>query len=132
MGAFSEVKVILFDDLVDRPSDVMSDLYQWLGADDSFRPDFSARYNSSGVPKHPWIHWLFFAPHAWKLKLKDALLKTGVSEESFVRLIDSLRRRNLQKGAMPTDVRERLMDLYRPEIRLLQDLIGRDLSGWMR
>lgn len=132
LRGFSEVKIVLFDDLVSDAPGVMGGLFDWLGVDESFQPDFSARYNSSGVPKNSTLHWLLFAPHDWKLKVKDMMLKTGIPEEPLVRLIDSLRRKNLQKKQMSPDIRARLLELYRPDICTLQELIGRDLSGWLK
>lgn len=34
--------------------------------------------------------------------------------------------------AFPDEVRSRLTDLYRQDILRLQDLIGRDLEGWLQ
>jgi hypothetical protein len=48
------------------------------------------------------------------------------------RIIASLKNINLAERAPPTpEIREELLDGYREDIRELENLIGRHLSGWL-
>jgi hypothetical protein len=40
--------------------------------------------------------------------------------------------RNLARPPLDPGTRARLLELYRPDILALQDLLGRDLSGWLK
>jgi len=65
------------------------------------------------------------------LKLKDALVKI-FSEQKVVRVIESIRQRNLESIAMPEELQSRLREIYREDIAALQALLGRNLEHWLR
>lgn len=129
-----QIKVYLYEDLNDDPSGVLRDLYSFLGVDDSFVPDVSARYNASGVPRNERLHALhhfLLRPNPVKAALKPFLprkLRQGLRAN----LVNTLRNRNLVKPPLPEEARRRLVEEYREDITKLQGLIGRDLSGWLR
>ena len=47
------------------------------------------------------------------------------------RLVKSLTNRNLDKPQLPTKIRRTLIDIYRNNILELEEIIERDLSGWL-
>jgi len=131
LDAFSSVKVCLFDDLKADAAGFMQDAYRFLGVDDSFEPDVNRRYNTSGRPRSQLAQTLLFKSSGWKLKLKDALVKI-FSEQKVVRVIESIRQRNLESIAMPEELQSRLREIYREDIAALQALLGRNLEHWLR
>ncbi len=56
-----------------------------------------------------------FIPHAQRRRLKDALST-----------------RNLTRPPLPPEARARLLPVFRQDIIKLQDMLGRDLSGWLK
>lgn len=52
--------------------------------------------------------------------------------ETLVAPLKALRSRNLQKGALPATDRAAATAFFRDDILRTQDLIGRDLSHWLR
>jgi len=123
-----QVRVYLYEDLSADPRGVMRDAYSFLGVDDSFTPDTARRHNPSGVPRSRLLVSVLKRPNPLKSVLKP-LLPEGLRG----RISEGLQRRNLAKAPpMEPEVRGRLVELYRDDVARVQDLIGRDLSPWLR
>lgn len=127
---FSQVHVVLFDDLVTKPEKVMEDIYRFLGVDPSLGGKAGEVFNASGTPKCRWIQNLFFRPTPLKMKIREFVIRNLIPEERFARLMESARSRNLKKVPMAEATRTSLLERYRADIEVLERLIGRDLSIW--
>lgn len=128
--AFAEgrLRVYLYEDLVEDPARLMRDVFGFLGVDETFVPDISRRFNPSGVPKSRMITTLLKRPNPLREALKP-LLPKGFRR----RLSEGLHGRNLAPAPpMDAETRRRLVELFREDVSKLQDLIGRDLSAWLR
>lgn len=122
-----QIRVYLYEDLMDDPVGLMWDIYGFLGVDDTFIPDMSRRHNVSGIPKNRFVHSLLRGRNPVKTALKPLFPK-----EMRKRLLVDLQNRNLKKApVMPSEARRRLTEAYREDILKLQGLIDRDLSGWL-
>jgi hypothetical protein len=119
-----QIKVVLFDDLIARPREIVRSLYDFLGVDPNFAVDTGIRHNPSVSPRFVPLIRLFnsavnvagqLAPH-WRGKgfatrLRGPLLR---KPEPISPLL-----------------RRRLTDQYRDDILATGELIGRDLSHWL-
>jgi|SRR5215210_1688650 len=123
------IKIYLYDDLNSTPIDTLQDAFRFLGVDDSFVPDVSVKHNVSGYPKSRVLDKLLTlgpVTHALKLYL-PAELRWRLSK-----VHDKLKSRNLVKPPpVQTTVRRHLIETYREDTLKLQELIRRDLSGWL-
>jgi hypothetical protein len=121
------IKVFLFEDLSKDPVGVSQDIFRFLGVDDAFEPDTSLRHNASGIPRSRALHELVKRPNVVKSFLKP-LLPEGARK----RLSVNVQNWNLEKAPpLPGEVRREFAQTCREDILALQDLIGRDLSGWL-
>lgn len=118
------LRIVLFDDFVGHPEAVRRDLFQFLGVDPSFQPE-ARRVNASGVPRSRWLHAALTAARP----VRDAVVP--LLPDPVVDWVNALKNRNLEKPPMPSDVRARLIDAFRPHVRRLESLIDRDLSHWL-
>ncbi len=125
-----QLKVYLYEDLTNAPIDTLQDTFRFLGVDDSFVPDVSLRRNVSGYPRYKALDKILSRPSSVKDALKvylPARLRWRLS-----RAFDDLKTRNLVKPpAVEPESRRRLRSFYREDILKVQDLIHRDLSGWL-
>jgi hypothetical protein len=129
-----QIKVYLYEDLRDNPIGMQKGIYRFLGVDDTFVPDVSARYNVSGVPKNKQVHAIYtilIKPHPLKSVLKP-LFPSGLRRRLVASTVNAIRNRNLAKPPFPTEVRRQLIRTYREDILRLQELIQRDLSEWFQ
>lgn len=118
------VKVVLQEDLIDKPAETFRGILTFLDVDVSFQPIFKA-YNETprngvlertvtSVYTAPLLKRVLGAVFPWRVR-RGFLL--------FVRHLDKDR-----KGPDPRD--HRLREMYVPEVQRLSTLIGRNLDHW--
>ena len=125
-----QVRIYLYEDLSDAPISTVQDAFRYLKVEVSFVPDVSLRRNVSGHPKYKTLDGLLRSQsrikHAAKIYL-PARMRWRLSKA-----FDDLKTRNLvQPPPLQSEVRQQLIRVYREDILKLQDLIHRDLSGWL-
>ena len=125
-----QVRVYLYEDLIGAPISTVQDAFRFLKVDDSFVPDVSLRRNVSGHPKYKSLDRLLRRQsrikHAAKIYL-PARMRWRLSKA-----FDDLKTRNLvEPPPLQPEVRRQLIKVYREDILKVQELIHRDLSGWL-
>lgn len=119
------LRIVLLDDLKARPEAVMRDLFAFLGVDPAYRPDLSKISNPGGQPRIKLLHDLLAHP---TLRALGRTLLPG----SAVERLKEVRGRNLRKKPMSAADREAALAVFRDDILATGELIGRDLSHWLR
>lgn len=118
------LKVILFEDLVSRPREVVSDVVQFLGLDCRVnQPVQERRENLSQGPEPP--SWMGVLYHRSGLR---RLLPAGIRDRLFHFAYERIRR--WRKPRMSRRTRRWLRGHYREHNRRLEEWLGRDLSFW--
>lgn len=121
-----QLKVYLYEDLINDPIGLVKDVYRFLGVDDTFTPDTSLAFNASGIPKNRGLHE--FVTRRNPLKSLAASL---LPETARLKLAVRINSWNLSKTErLPPELREELLHGYRDDLDVLQELLGRDLSNW--
>jgi len=123
----SQVRVYLHEELEQGPQVMLTDIFRFLGLDDRFRPDVATRHNPSGRPRSVRAQRLLTRPNP----VKEAA-KSLMPERFGHRLISRLQAVNLERPPLRPETRAALVEGYRDDIRRLEDLLGRDLSHWLR
>jgi hypothetical protein len=122
-----QLRVYLYDDYRADAVGLLQDMFRFLGVDPSFRPDVSLRHNVAGLPRSRALHRFLDRRHRL-----TAPLRLILSGERRLALREWIRGLNLRRApAMDPALRRRLIDVYRSDILALQDLLERDLSGWL-
>jgi hypothetical protein len=91
--------------------------------DDTFVPNTAGRYNISFVPRSRKLY-RFRRPR----RSSEARSRTP----GAWRLFGALHEFNRVRPECPPEVRRALIPVFRDDILRTQDLIGRDLSAWLR
>ncbi len=120
-----QLRIYLYEDYRADPRAVLRDIFSFLGVDANHPIDLSRRYNETMVPRFPVLH-----------RLRQRMLgQTPLTEWLPAPVRRTLRGfYNRGKGhyALAPDDRRLVIDYYRDEILRTQELIGRDLSAWLR
>lgn len=124
--SWDQVRFYLYDDLLKDPGNLLMDLYRFLEVDPDFKADTSLRPNATGVPRNQLLGRLLLRPN-----LLRSAAKLFIPRRLGYNLNQRLNRQLLKKPSMSVEIRRKLLDGYRSDILALQDLIGRDLSGWL-
>jgi hypothetical protein len=120
----SQIKIVLFDDLKTDARKVVKDLYGYLEVDDVFEPDFTVQ-NEGGSPKS-------LLGYSILVKGKNLLRRVGTPPAGLKRLWRRIERESLQKTQMDPQIRRKIIEICHDDIKRTQELIGRDLSAWLR
>jgi len=120
-----QIRVYLYHEYRADPRALLRDVFAFLGVDPAYPVDLTRRYNETPVPRFPGLH-------AWRQRVFGTGSATGWLPSGVRRLIR--RAYNRPRGRMALDAADRrlVVDYYRDEIARAAELIGRDLSAWLR
>lgn len=121
-----QIRVYLYDDFKEAPTSVLSDMFDFIGVENTFSPDMSIRPNVSGVPKNPFVHKFLTEKNPIKSIIKP-LLPSNFREKLTNRVVNQ----NLSKPGLDHEVKRQLCSVFHEDILELQTMIGRDLSFWL-
>ena len=122
-----QILISLYEDFISDPQGVLSQIFEFLEVDSGFEPDRSFRPNPSGVPRNPALYRLYGLKNPMKMAMRAFL-----SDEQRERLRTRFNRWSLERPDLRRDTRADLVSGYRDDILILQELLGRDLSSWLR
>ena len=122
-----QIRVYLYDDFNSQPLPVIQDICRFLGVEDTFTPDMSYRHNPSGIPKSRVLHNLINSPN-----ILMSLFKVVTPVKWRRNFKQNLQKRNLQREPFNPVIRAELVEVYRADISQLSQLLGRDLSHWLK
>ena len=124
------VRIIIFDDVAKDTLGVYRDLLAWLGVADDFRPDLTTQNPSLPLPN-------LFIRRLLRRNRFTRAVRRGIQillpdPELRLKIQAALGRRTQRQPSprMDPDLRRQLLEEMGPDIDVLGELIGRDLSGW--
>jgi hypothetical protein len=128
-----KIGIWLYEDLMEDPASVTQSIFGFLGVDDTFVPDTSSKHNASGVPNSEIAR----ATIRTMDTIASAFLETFTSDSKIYPLLSKMRhgiqsRIVAKPPALDTRTRADLIEGYTEDILKLQELIGRDLSMWLK
>jgi hypothetical protein len=122
----NNTKIILFDDLASAPDTVMSDLFEFLEVDTSFRPDTSKVYLRSGRPRSKLAAEFFAKPNPLKTVARK-LIPERIRVPIRLALLDA----NIgDKGEIDDTSKAYLQSYFYDDIVELEKVVGRK-TGWI-
>jgi hypothetical protein len=119
-----QLSVHLFEDLSRDPQRLMHDVFEFLGVDGSFVPTIADHNVTRYAVKSQRMNRLVSRVPG------KSLVRRVVPSDVWARARRSVRRRNSRMPEFAMELRRDLVELYRDDIRLTEELIGRDLSAW--
>lgn len=122
----SQIKIILFDDMVRDGQVVYADICRYLGVDDTFVPDMTVR-NRGGAMKNQRLGRFYEQLKTHRIR---QVINPLVPEKLRQAMVSSRDHNLVEPPPMPEAVVHRLNEYYRNDIEELEALIHRDLSAW--
>jgi hypothetical protein len=131
MEAFTEVKVILNEDLQRKPKEVLKSVSEFLGVSADFDFETDLKFNESGIPKNRLLHDNLQQQNSPIRKLIRPIARVILpTEEKRRRMVTWLSGRNLSKMEFSDEEYKSLLKEFEPEVIKLEALLNRDLSIW--
>jgi hypothetical protein len=138
----SQLLVILFDDIKSRPQEVLTNVYGFLGVDETFEPpsihrkDSSVRLGTS--PRSPVLGRIHSSLYDQLNRNVYHPLKQLVGPRAAIRMKDALKVRSIMERLFQREgypemrprTRALLQERFAEDIQNLGDLTGLDFSQW--
>lgn len=121
----TQYKFILFDDFVSQPMSVIKEVYRFLGVDDSFVPNFTKKHNSAILFKNNLVGKIY----------NHKLVRKFIVDKISEKIKDPLKKIFFKTSHLPTiKVNEKLLliDTFEKELKVLEKIIHKDLSHWLK
>ena len=123
----SQMLVLLFENFKESPEDVVERIFQFVGVDSSFQPDFAV-HNASRSPRFERLHQV--ATSVWST-IKQRLDVSLVNKTRLLRRgIKQLLTEEMDDERIPPSDEEYLREIYAEPNRRLEEWLGQDLSHW--
>jgi hypothetical protein len=124
-----QIKVLLFEDLKERPQEMLADVFAFLGVDPEFRPDDLEKHNPTRAVKSGLVQ-RFLGRVPGGATARRILPRKAT--EWFQRTRNRVRNLNLgtPEPLSPED-RAALLPVFREDTLALAEMLGRDLSEWL-
>jgi hypothetical protein len=131
------IKVYLYEEFNEHPQVVLKDIYNFLNVKPDFETDVSIKYNQSGFIKNKLLDKIYgskgIVNQTVKAILPNTIFKKLKENVILQRGLNDLRSGNLARPKMDPEVKRKLLhEVYKTDILKLQELIGKDLSSWLK
>jgi hypothetical protein len=120
-----QLRCYLYEEYDEDPQATVTDVYRFLGVDDSFSQDLSVRLNVSGLPKSKRLQSVSRRSRRLKWMVDPILpdrLRNGMLKAQNT---------NLSRPPLPPDLRAELTEACRSDIERVGELTGLDVSRWL-
>jgi hypothetical protein len=131
----SQIHIVFFEDLKQKPKEVLNDIFNFLNLSyDVKEINFTQKVNSAAMPKILWLQSFLRSYDSWYRKAFQGL--TTPKFRAFVRenitaKVFSWNKKSFEYPTINSDLREKLVEHYKPYNETLGVLTGRDLTPWM-
>ncbi|MGB7519477.1 MAG: sulfotransferase domain-containing protein [Spirulinaceae cyanobacterium] len=129
----NQLKICFFEDLKTQPTSLLQELFAFLQVENDFIVTQSSKaYNSGGIPSNKGIYnYLEFSKQIFNNTIKPLIPKTLI--DPIYQAYVNFRNANLVKAPpLPEVMRQQVIEVYRPDILALQELVRRDLAHWLK
>ncbi len=120
-----KVRIILNEDLSSNTSSVVQDTYSFLDVNADFHGEFHERHNAATIPVSSFARFLL--GQANLIRMASRIIPKPIR--------NSIYRNMLVTNNVPQlddESKQLLINIYKVDTQKLQDLIGRDLSHWLK
>lgn len=117
------VHVILLDELKEDPLGVLRSIASFLDVDEDAMEhvDYETQHNPYRVPRGPFSRWLL------ESNLVERLAHTLVPESVRIMAGERVLSKRPEKPSIDPEARDRLIEVYEPEIERLEKMLDRSL-----
>lgn len=124
------MKFILFEEFINNTFLIIKDIFSFLEIDKDVLINFNVNKNTSKIVKSKMLKNFIGEPLI--KKSAKILIPNKKTRRALEQMIKNLYQRSFEKLKLNINTRNKLLNLYRPEIRELENLIDRDLNLWFK
>ena len=125
MDNFSNVKVVLQEDLKNDTTAILEDIYSFLELDTKFNTDVSIKHNESGKPNNLFSKFLLSRNNIFSTVIRE-LMKRFIPRD----FLEKVASKSLERMSILEKDEISLKPYFFNDICKLEKLINKDLSSW--
>jgi len=125
LDGFSQVKIVLQEELRQHPEQVLKELYEFLGVDATFHASTAVLHNPSGRPTNFLVKWILSRNSGVSQHMRE-ILKAHIPRK----ILERVSSRFLSRLQLSEEDAAHLAAYFRDDVSRLQELISVDLSEW--
>ena len=122
---FSNVKIVLQEDLRSETYKTLNGIFSFLSVDNSFKPNISINHNPSGIPNNIIAKFLLSRENKISTRIRE-IAKFIMPRN----LLEKLANESLVKQNIPKQEQENLKSYFYNDICKTEELIKQDLTLW--
>lgn len=126
---FSNVKVVITEELQSNPLEVLNDIFRFLNVEEDVSIDTSQIHNMSGIPRSRWLHELLFEGKRIIIYLRP-FVRFFLNKSRRDRISRNIQQKNLKRLSLPKEASEKLYRFFEEDIKATEQLLGRNLDLW--
>lgn len=126
-----QIKVLFFDDLAIDPASFGKEAFEFLGLPFPGNIDYGQKMSVLSKPRLPLSGYVSKQGANLLRRLGWVELLGRLKSNKFVRGLFYAPYSDSNKPQMDASVRERLLELFTPHVKQLEEMLGRDLTPWM-
>ncbi len=128
---FSQVKVVINEELSYNPKESLKDIFEFLEVDSEIEIDTDTRYNLSGIPRWRFAHEVLFEGRSFLGPIRR-FARLFLSKERRAKISRGLMKKNLRRTYIDDQSRKELLALFKEDILKTEQVLKRDLSSWLK
>ncbi len=130
MENFSNVKILLNEDLQSEPNRVLKEVFEFLGVDPDVPIDTDLEFNRSGKPKSQALHDNLQSESTFRKIIRPFMRVVLPTKKLRIRAFTWLSTKNLDRLELSQTTASALRKEFREEMIKTGDLIGMDLNRY--
>ena len=122
---FSNIKVILLEDLESEPKRILDEVFEFLEVDNCYNIDVSTKFSHSGKPKNRMIAKITDRNNKFFYSLRETVLRLLPRK-----ITEKVASKLFRKEGIEPVIRKKLQEFFKADIAQLEQLLNKDLSHW--
>lgn len=128
-----QVKVLIFEELREKPEKVLVETFQFLGVTNDFKPNMSVKNETKGGLRYPWLAPIIYGRPSNELIRKTGKLLIPYSLRTGIRRkLETWNRVEKNKPEFTAEAKSLLEDYYKAEIQELELLLNKEITEWRK
>ncbi len=124
------VLILYFDDLKEDADKFMQKVYDFLNLDIPAK-GITSKVNAAKKARSGMLTKFIAVRSHWKIQIAKILIPSRRKRYQIASFLGKINQKAIEQKPMQAATRAMLLDYFRPEIKSLEKLLGKDLSHWL-
>lgn len=127
---FTNVKVIINEELAQNPKESLKEIFDFLNVDSNIDINTETKYNLSGIPRWRWAHEVLFEGRNFAGPIRR-VVRLFISKQKRKEISRNLMKKNLKRTVLDEESKQELLSYFKDDIRKTESILNKDLSDWL-